>query len=331
MAKRSLKDSKDGESALTLAQLAMTIYYKTPFIIGPTYCWCQGAGNSPMGLSRTNIPGSHWELSDEMLTAPKSLFFVAKMEQNSFDEGGKKFFKNVTNAYVNKCDKRWTFAAIKYMSGITQMYAHDAVLDFSISLEALLNIDKESISLKLRFYTALLIGETYAERDEIQKNIKKFYKLRSTFVHGNFSEIGDEQLLLIKNVGGYISKLLQLTCEKKIENEILPELEYMILLGAPKYIKEKCSTIVTEKDIIEAIEFKLDLGKFDSYEFILSDDDDEYKYLMVKIIINGKEIELIDADYYMHFVSKLKDISDVSYWLSKDDTGHYIYIVNFHK
>jgi hypothetical protein len=324
---RSLADPKDAESSLALAQIALTIHYSSPFYLGSTFCSSTRAGNSPIMLSRVDLPGSHRELSDDLFNMPKSPFFGDEIYGSSFEEESKGFFKNVAYSYFMKCDKRWNFAAIKYLSGITKLYAHDAVIDFSIALESLLSLDKESIGLKLRYYTALLLGNTYAERVKIQNDIKKFYDLRSSFVHGDFSKMGDNHLILIRRVGTYISKLLKVTCGKNITKEVFPELEYLGLLGAPRYAREKECVIVSESDIINAIKVELGEEKIDSYEFYLSQEDDDDKDLIVKLMINGENIESFYANLYIHAEPSLKGHGHIRYWLSKDEQDKYFYVV----
>ena len=192
---RKVNDKKDAEISITIGHLALTIYHRYPFKFGPIYAVDSVGGTGYFVLSRPDIPGVNKEIAGEMLWPQLSPFSGITTAKLVFDEGLDEFFVSIAQSYAEIRDSRWVLAALKYVSGMSQLYAYEAILDFAVALESLFNRG-EQVGFTLRLYTALLVGKTYGERLKIMKDVKDFYSLRSKLVHGSMLNIWGEHLHL---------------------------------------------------------------------------------------------------------------------------------------
>ncbi|WP_219834786.1 HEPN domain-containing protein [Paenibacillus sp. R14(2021)] len=330
MGSKKIEDADDVLGSITLAHQALCIFHSCPYALGQIHGFRKDSGAS-YGISNPSVTGRNIEFSDELFKRDYMFhpFSFTRSSQNRFNQDLVGFFVSVADAHINNREKKWLLSAKKFTSGINQTYAEDAILDFAVALESLLATDKEQISFKLRLYLALYVGDSFSERQSIYKDVKDFYGLRSRLVHGNTLSVTDEQIHMITRIGIAISRALVKSCGKKIQDEVLSELEFMSLLGAPRYIKEKTQTIITEEEIVELICKTDEISHYKSYKAHLSKDDpdDDYTELVITFTFEDENQITIPASYFISKSDSLQNISSFQHWLSMDDNGRYFYNV----
>jgi hypothetical protein len=325
---RMVNDKKDAELSITIGHLALSIYYRYPFKLGPIYAVDSLGGAGCLVLSRPDIPGVNKEIVGELLWPQLSPFSGITTPKLVFDEGLNNFFLRIAESYSEVRDSRWVLAALKYVSGMSQLYAYEAILDFAVAMESLFNRG-EQIGFTLRLYTALLVGKTYGERSKIMRDVKDFYSLRSKLVHGSMLKFNEGQLTLLKTIGEYLGRSLTLTCGKSLDKDVYPELDFMSLVGSPMHSAEKTNMVITEEQILEVALKELNIKELDSYRFYLSEPDSEgERELILELIVNGKAHEPLEAQWFLWNTSGLKGINHYSYQLSQNEDGEYIYLVS---
>jgi hypothetical protein len=329
MAFKKIETVDDVLSSISIAHQVLSIFHSAPYSLGQIEGFLVNSMCS-YGLSNPQIAGRNSEFEffkqDEMFHP----FHYSYTPNIQFDLKLTTFFEDVANAYIKTREKKWILSAKKYTSGMNQRYAEDAILDFAVALESLLALDKEQISFKLRLYLSLLIGDTYTERKQIYSDIRAFYGFRSTLIHGSTLSLSDEQTKLITRVGSYLSKALIKTCGKKIKEQVMAELEFLSLLGAPRLIKERTQCLIYEQDIVNVICKYHEIIEFTSYKAYLSkqnDPDDDYTELLVDITFTNGEINTFNASFYISKFSALSSNHKFTYWLSNDAEKGYFYNV----
>jgi hypothetical protein len=326
---RKISNSKEAESSIFLAYIALCLYQNYPFIIGPIFGFLSEGAPCAYVLSSPTEIGAQGEIYNDLLIS-QPISFANTFKPFLFDDCFIEFYRKFLQKFIGVNDQRWNLAVIKFVSGITQKFAYEAILDFAISLETLLNRgEKELISFRVSLYMALLIGINLKERKIIEKDIKDFYSLRSNLVHGSCFKLKDKDFDLIKKVGNYLNQSLKLTYNKNLKAEVYSELDYMSLLGKPSYSLETISYIITEKDIVEAILHYESLNNPEKYSAYLKESEyhlDE-KELFFELTINGEIFGPYESEDYLWRIVRLKGLFNYSSWLSKDDNGSFIYIV----
>lgn len=86
-----IENESDATASITLAQLALSIYCKSPLFLGTSICFSKFI-HSPLILSRPSIEGDHWELSDELIKLPKSPYCCTQVSNASFNQELVEFF-----------------------------------------------------------------------------------------------------------------------------------------------------------------------------------------------------------------------------------------------
>lgn len=329
---RKLENRRDALSSITLAHLTLCLYHKIPYSLGPIYGFNSEGAPVALNLSTPRTAGIHSELKEEILSpAVSPIASLSVLNRGIFNNSLKIFFEKLAIAYSEVTDKRWIFAAFKYLSGITQYYAQDAVIDFSVSIEALVNRG-EQVSFSTRLYMSLLVGHNYAERKKIVSDIREFYKLRNTIVHGSTFNISEQNKELIIKIRSYLADALIATCGKRIEKDVFPELEYMCLIGAPSHSRERICNTITIDEIVNEIKNIEKIQEFDSYEVCLSEmDEDGDQDVFIQLKKGQEVIETFDVSMYIWQLSLVEGLSRYSYWLSQDETGNYVYHISYIK
>lgn len=320
---REIKTIDDAESAITLAQLSLSIYYNFPFFVGEIVCFKQS--HSPMILSRPVIHGNNYEIKHIYNEIQLSPFYMVVDTNFIFDDKTSSFFSRICNAYSIIKDKRWTLSAFKFLSGLTQPYLSDSILDFSVSMEALLN-QGDSISFKLSLYTSLLVGESYKERLMISDDITEFYKLRNKLVHGQISSFNADNTELVKRVTKYLNKAIKISCGKT-SKELFNDIKFLSYLGAPRHSVEKSVYKISEEDVLYYV-FKEGYPKTDLYKFYINyEEDDQYSEILLDLIYKGEK-QTLDINLYLPNIVNLPS-GHYSYWFSKDESGHFIFYISY--
>lgn len=333
MSFRKVNNVDDVLSSISLAHQALCIFHNAPYSLGEVHGFLKGSHGS-YGLSDPSISGRNAELDLDLFrldTMPHSFFYRYKNEQK-FDDEIKKFFEQMANVYLEGKEKKWLLAATKYTSGRSKVFAEDAILDFAVSLESLLSLDNEQIGYKLRLHLALLVGDTYSERLQIREDVRNFYNFRSTVVHGSKLSLTEEKMAVVERVGMYISKALIRTCGMNVKKEIIPELEYMMLLGAPRYLRERVQLEVSEIDIVNSICKFHGINNYLSYEALLEDNtnpDDDYADLLIKLYFETGESETYHASFYISKIEGLPDVKRYIHWLTWEEGKGYCYLVSY--
>lgn len=325
---RKINDCKDAESSITLAHLSLCIYFMVPYYIGPVYGFNSEGSPCAFCISEPPKAGMHWELDDDVLRPQVSpLVGISSFNRKEFAPDFVDFFKKVGTAYAEIKDARWIFAAFKYLSGLTQYYSYNAVLDFSVAIETLVNRG-EQVSFTTRYYMALLVGNTYAERVIIQNDIKDFYSLRSKLIHGSAFSISEVENKLISNVSKHLAKALINTCGKRIKQEIFPEIDYLSLIGSPSYSTEKVTFVITVDEIVEVIKSIEKFEDIDSYKAYMSRmDEDGDRDLLIELNVKGKKVGPFDASTFLWSHPKMNNMTRYSYWVSSDENNNYAFLV----
>lgn len=330
---RKIINEDDVLSSISLAHQALCIFHNAPYSLGEVHGFLKGSHGS-YGLSDPSIPGRNAELDLDLFrldTIPHSFFLRYRNEQK-FDDEIKNFLKKMATVYVEGKEKKWLLAATKYTSGMCKVFAEDAILDFAVSLESLLSLDNEQIGYKLRLHLALLVGDTYSERLQIRDDVRNFYNFRSTVVHGSKLSLTEEKMAVVERVGMYISRALMRTCGMNVKKEVIPELEYMMLLGAPRYLRERIQLKVSELDIVESICKFHDIENYLSYEAYLeenTDPDDDYADLLIKLYFGTSDPEIYHASFYLSKVEGLTKVSRYNHWLTREEGKGYCYLVSY--
>lgn len=319
--------------SISIAHQALCIFHSSPYALGQIEGFLQNSMGS-YGLSNPEIAGRNSEFNDSLFKQDVMFhpFDYTFTQDIKYDKDLVGFFAKLANAYVLTKEKRCLLSAKMYTSGVNHQYAEDVILHFAVALESLLALDKEQINFKLRLYLALLVGDTFNERQQIYNDIKVFYGLRSKLVHGDTLSISDEHIKMISRVGNYVSKALIRTCEKKIKEEVLHDLEFMSLLGAPRLTKEKTDLVITEQEILSIILEHHEITEFLSYEAFITEEkepDDDHTELMIKITFPNKESELFHATYYKGLHKALGKCTSYSSWISKDSAHGFFYNITF--
>lgn len=110
--------------------------------------------------------------------------------------------------------------------------AGDKALDGSICLEAMLSgKSRGELTHKLAVRTALLLGKTLEERQEIVKKVRKFYEIRSAVVHGSKPKNEAEQRAAVAEG----IDLCRSALRSIVEHRELPEPENWELTGGPHW------------------------------------------------------------------------------------------------
>jgi hypothetical protein len=135
---RKIDNCQDAESSITLAHLSICIFNALPYYLGPIFGFNSEGTPCALSLSTPPMAGMHWELNDDVLQPQVSpLVGISSFNRCEFSPELVDFFKKVGKAYAEVKDTRWIFAAFKYLSGLTQYYAYNTVLDFSVAIESL--------------------------------------------------------------------------------------------------------------------------------------------------------------------------------------------------
>jgi len=326
---KKMESTDDVLSSISIAHQVLTIFHCVSYKLGQIEGFLLNSMGS-YGLSNPQIAARNTEFA---IFKQDTMFHPFAYSINSnirYDSNLTDFYEKVAEAYINTKENRWTLSAMKYTSGMTQTYAEDAVLDLAVALESLLALDKEQISFKLRLYLSLLTGDSFTDRKQVYNDMKSFYTIRSNLVHGNPYKITDDKIKLISRVGGYLSKALIKTCGQKIKEQVLQELEFMSLLGAPRYVKEKTQTIISEDEIVDLICKSNGIPRYKSYKAYLSKDDDpdyDYTELVLTFTFEDESSNSFSASHYISQSNSLLNKNSFQYWLSKDDDGSYFYNV----
>ncbi|ANY75969.1 hypothetical protein BBD41_27220 [Paenibacillus ihbetae] len=330
---RKLNKVSDVLSSISLAHQALCIFHNAPYSLGEVYGFLKGSHGS-YGLSDPSISGRNVELDLDLFrldTMPHSFFNRYKNEKK-FDDEVKKFFEQMATEYVEGKEKKWLLAATKYTSGRCKVFAEDAILDLAVSLESLLSFDNEQIGYKLRLHLALLVGETYSERLQIREDVRKFYNFRSTVVHGSKLLLTEEKIAVVERVGKYISKALIKTCGKNIKKEVIPELEYMMLLGTPRYLSERVMVRVSELEIVDSICKFHGINNYVSYEAFFEENanpDDDNADLLIKFNFGNGKSETYPASFYLSRVVGLMQVNRFTQWLTREEEKGYCYLISY--
>lgn len=324
---RKLELPEYAETSLTLVHQAMCIFHCVPYRLGPLYGYSPNSATAYV-LSEPHQAAHNYEL-DELFRQPKTPFSSSWNKQVSF-EGLKPFFENLIKAYTITKEKRWILASRRFTDGILRTYLVDTIIDFAISLEALFNIS-EKIGSTMGLYMAILIGETFSERQQIKSDIKSFYDLRSDVVHGRSLKIKEKDFHLIEKIAQYLSRALISICGKTRE-EFLAEIEYRSLLGAPRYSREKVSFIITEEEIASFIGQHSNVEMYDRYCAFLSEPDlDGDQELLFEFFKDDKSLGIYEASDYLWFMPQLETLPIRISWLSKNEKGQFVYFIEYLK
>ena len=103
---------------------------------------------------------------------------------------------------LNAC--RWAFDAIHESDEMSK------VLCLGIACEALLGSgSQESVTRTLADRLAYLVGESHQERESIQQDFIRFYKLRSNVAHGNRERLSNDELSCFYTALGLFSRAIR--------------------------------------------------------------------------------------------------------------------------
>jgi len=187
---------------------------------------------------------------------------------------------------------------------------------------------QDQVSFALRLYLALLVGESYQERKQIEEDMKTFYGLRSRLVHGNLRELEPDDCKLLERIATYISRALKKPCAQRVDPDVFTELEYLSLLGAPRYCRERTTIVIKSRELAEIIGQKAGIGSYDSYRVFLSDPDSEGdQELMIEFRQGDTTLGPFEVAPYLVFSSRLGGLSRWSWWISRGDDGDLILVV----
>lgn len=123
---------------------------------------------------------------------------------------------------------RATLALRQWNRGIMRHSRSDKLIDYWVALESLFSpSDRQEFSFRVPLRVASLIGETPDEREDIFKNLRTSYTLRSRIVHGASPEQEDMRAA-VTNTESYLRRVLLNILEsnehfdpQKIERKIL--------------------------------------------------------------------------------------------------------------
>jgi hypothetical protein len=331
MSFREIKTIDDAESSITLLHQALCIFHNVPYTLTNIIGYSR-EGSERYIMSHVNLSGDNKELKDELYRSESIIHSsVFSHTVRRYDDEFRTFFMNFVHSYVITNDKRWLFAAYKFVAGINQSFPENIVLDYSVALESLFAEGKDQISFKLRLFCALFIGESYKERKEIFKSIGDFYSIRSNIVHGNKAKITEEKFKLIERIGLYLNKSIIKSCGSKIDPDLFRELEYMYLLGAPRLMREKVRVKLTEKELVSLICQKHNFETYKSYRAYLDNEefDDDYQVLLIEIEVSDGHTETFNGSFYISDSTSIKSRSQISYWLSHNNEEGFYYLMDF--
>ena len=103
----------------------------------------------------------------------------------------------------------------------------------------------------------------------------------------------------------------------------------MSLVGSPMHSAEKTNMVITERQVLEAALNELHINELDSYRFYLSEPDSGGdRDLILELVVDGKALEPLEAQWYLWNTSTLKAINHYSYRLSQKEDGEYIYLIS---
>lgn len=325
---RQLRSIPDALSSITLAHQCLSIYHGFPYHVSYQFGFSRRPGTVAMLLS---TPGGavprHHEFADELFhpATTRLGFFWSRFAE---PEGVRSFFVELAKSYVEVIDQRWLVAANKYVSGISCFFFHEAVIDLAISLEAFLNRG-DQIAFSLSLHTALLIGNSYRERLQIVEDVKRFYRVRSRIIHGSYDRPSNGDVDLLMRIVDYLRRCLRATCGKQMAKEVYSELDYLILVGAPRYRRERVTSVVSEEDIVEVIRVAEAIDRGSKHWFELSDPDpDGDRELLLTFDVGGRRMGPYEVSRYIWRIPHVREWSKYEYWLSQDDSGRFVLLID---
>ncbi len=332
--RRELKDMKDSLSSLLIAHQSLCVYHSCHYFIGPILSYGIDSRRSIYSLFQPPTPAFDHEIDHPTRQTDGNPFI--KLYRTPLDDKFPKFFYEVAKTYYPIQNLSWTLAAHKFAAAMISRSLVDIVLDLAITLEALIIRGDENVSYKARLHTALLVGQSYRERQKIEKDIKAFYNTRSKIIHGDNVEFNENTIEIIKRTGEYLARALRLTCgcsKKDVEKEI----DYLSLLGTPSYIRERSKLIINWQDIDEYIAAYIKrqyCGKEYRIGWAAPEEDGECE-LMVEIVAGEEIIDSIELDFIMHSMPQVRAFTEKGgyyrYIYSDSDEGKYSIIITYIK
>ncbi len=324
---RKINTVEDACSSITLAYQSLCIYHCCPYVMGPVYGFRKG--QVPLVLQVPETSGTNWEHQDPVFRSPPPPFFPWH-SRHTFDAGLNHFFGEVSRTYAELRERRWMIAASRFTSALNGCSLYAAIVDLAVSVEALLPLKGDQVGFQARLYLALLVGSNYQERKQIEDDMREFYKLRSAVVHGSLPEPEEKVLKLLERIALYVSRALKKTCGRRIESEILTELDYIRLVGTPCYSREKVMFKMKPQDLAAVIAKANDIERYDSCRAFLSEPDEEgYRDLMIELKLGNKTIGTFEPDLYIMHAPQLQNVSRWEYWVSQDADGDLTLIVTY--
>ncbi len=120
-----------------------------------------------------------------------------------------------------------TVAIRRFNFAYNRQGLEDKLVDYMIAVEALFMKKEERSELvhRLSLRVARLLGRDFKERQDIQKEVKEYYKKRSSVVHGGETKLTDDVILQLEERLRAAFKLLMPSLEDLSQDELLSHLD----------------------------------------------------------------------------------------------------------
>lgn len=180
-----------------------------------------------LGERTKNIPILTARINNKTLKQPLKLYELPLQVSKFLDElivsTDKKDHLKEKLSFINKLINDVSEAA-KYIKAAMDWYVNalmvmDETMSFiqiCMGLEALLGDKREGsagLTQTLSDRCSYLIGKGMSDRDEIRRQLKKIYELRSAIVHGLKNRISESEKVYVKNATLFLRRAIKIECQ----------------------------------------------------------------------------------------------------------------------
>jgi hypothetical protein len=165
-----------------------------------------------LGKPRLDLPISWWVLRYSRLGVKQT--FIDRSEISNFQD----LCRSVMNTKIDD-NETLKVALDRFNYAYERDRIADKIIDYAISFEALFSKtgEKDSLVHKLATRSARLLKQNFDERKEVFRKIKKFYAIRSKFVHGA-GDTRKNDYADLEYVEGYLRTSIRIYLSRRNEN-----------------------------------------------------------------------------------------------------------------
>ena len=235
------------ENQQEIIKLLEVLILYTPSAI--TY---QGYKMNPTSLDHTIWGG---ELGTTVQLPDKPVFMLSKRDTKNMESFIEHLMPKIGIVSHQKTNTPINIAYQRYKDSLTRIIGLDEKLTYSImGLEALLLSGNHELSYQLRIKSAKLLGYLNETPEDVAKNIKKAYSIRSKYLHGSIlrEKKIDEANELLDSCRNYLRKVILYWLYHEIHTEkqkkrFLENIEKSLINDAEsKLLQEKSDAVRTE-------------------------------------------------------------------------------------